>query len=100
MASAAWYSRVKSDEGACVLDRERAHFAAHSAEWLADHWGAFVVVKYEMVVGFFATHEQALAEGARRFGLSPFLVRQVGAVPETITVPALTLGLLGARLTA
>ena len=75
-----------------MLDRERAYFDAHSAEWLAEQSGAFVVVKDESVIGFFATHDEALAAGARAFGLAPFLVRQVGVAPEPVSVPALTTG--------
>ena len=79
-----------------MLDCERAYFEIHVGEWLADHHGEFVVVKGETVVGYFATHDDALAAGARAFGLSPFLVRQVGLAPEPVSIPALTLGILGA----
>ena len=79
-----------------MLDRERAYFAAHADEWATEKHGRFVVVKDETLVGTFGTLEEALAAGGHRFGLQPFLVRQLGAPPERITVPALTLGLLRA----
>ena len=80
-----------------MLDRERAYFSAHADEWVRLSPGSFVVVKDETLVGTFATLEEALAAGAHRFGLQPFLVRQLGAAPEQITIPALTLGLLRAN---
>jgi hypothetical protein len=79
-----------------MLDKERAYFSAHAAEWGSIHPGAFVVVKDESLVGAYATIDEALAGGAHEFGLQAFLVRQLGAPPERITIPALTLGLLRA----
>ena len=80
-----------------MLDLERAYYAKHSAHWADEHAGRFVVVKGETLVGTFATLDEALAAGARNFGLEPFLVRQLGVAPEPVSVPALTLGLLGAH---
>ncbi|HXL79644.1 MAG TPA: DUF5678 domain-containing protein [Pyrinomonadaceae bacterium] len=80
-----------------MLDKERQYFADHLAELLSQHLGQFVVVKDDELIGAFNTIEEALAEGARRFGLKPFLVRQVSAADEKeINIPALTLGLLHA----
>ena len=80
-----------------MLDKERQYFADHLAELLSQHLGQFVVVKDDELIGAFNTIEEALAEGARRFGLKPFLVRQVSAANEKeINIPALTLGLLRA----
>jgi hypothetical protein len=77
-----------------MLDVERQYYQAHAAEWTQLHPGKFVVVKEEDVVGFFDTIDEALAAGGSKFGLSSFLVRRVGETQETISVPALTLGLL------
>jgi hypothetical protein len=56
--------------------------------------GKVVLVKDEELIGAFNTIEEALAEGARRFGLTPFLVREVTASEEKkVKIPALTLGL-------
>ena len=79
-----------------MLEKERAYYATHAGEWATQNPGRFVVVKDEALVGTFATLEEALAAGAHRFGLQSFLVRQLGAAPEQITIPALTLGLLRA----
>jgi hypothetical protein len=38
-----------------------------------------------------------LSEGARRFGLDSYLIRQVEESEEPVSIPALTLGILGAN---
>ena len=45
----------------------------------------------------FATIDEALRAGASRFGLQSFLVRRAGEKEETVSVPALTLGLISAN---
>lgn len=56
-----------------------------------------MLVKDAELIGAFNTIDDALAEGARRFGLTPFLVRQVTATKEKeIDIPALKLGILRA----
>lgn len=81
-----------------MLEKERQYFSDHHAELISRYLGKFVVIKEEEVVGAFNTIEEALAEGARRFGLEPFLVRQVTTAEEKeINIPALTLGILRAN---
>ena len=80
-----------------MLDKERQLFSDKHAELVSQHLGQFVVIKDETVIGAFNTMDEALAEGARRFGLQPFLVRQVTeSINETVDIPALTLGILRA----
>jgi hypothetical protein len=79
-----------------MLETELAYYKAHKDEWLKSHRERFVLVKGEELVGTFDTYEQAIREGARRFGLANFLVRRVTEPEEPLSVPALTLGLLGA----
>ena len=76
-----------------MLDRERAYFEAHRDEFLRLYPKRFVVIKDEELLGVFNTIEEALAEGARRVGLQPFLTRQVVEVQPEVAVPALMLGL-------
>jgi len=80
-----------------MLDRERAYFEAHRDEFLRLYPKRFVVIKDEELLGVFNTIEEALAEGARRVGLQPFLTRQVVEVQPEVAVPALMLGLLRAN---
>ena len=80
-----------------MLDKERKFFAAHADEWAKAYPGRFLVVKNEELVGDFATIDEALTAGAGRFGLQSFLVRRAGEKEETVSVPALSLGLIGAN---
>ena len=79
-----------------MLDQERRFYAIHASDWEKAHPGKFVVVKGEALVGFFDGLDEALAAGAAKFGLTSFLVRQLGANVEAVQIPALTLGLLRA----
>lgn len=82
-----------------MLDKERNCFQKNRPEWLLKHSGKFVLIKGEELVGAFDKAEDALAEGARRFGTDSFLVRLVEESEETIYIPALTLGVLRANST-
>lgn len=75
-----------------MLDTERKTFVERHSELLSEHPGKFVVIKGDQLIGAFDTIDNALVEGARRFGLQPFLVRQVTqTVSETLDIPAFTL---------
>jgi hypothetical protein len=82
-----------------MLDKERKYFEKHRAEWLKQHPSKFVLVKDEELIGIFDTQQEALVEGARRFGSDSFLVRQVEESEQLIYIPALTLGILRADST-
>jgi hypothetical protein len=77
-----------------MLDEERQYYQENQAEWLKQYAGRIVLVKGRQLIGVFNTPDEAMAEGARRFGLTNFLVRRVDAAEEEIRIPALTLGLL------
>ena len=80
-----------------MLEKERKYFSEHLAELISQHSGKFVVIRDDELIGTFNTIEDALAEGARRFGLTPFLVRQVTAAEvKQMDIPALSLGILRA----
>jgi hypothetical protein len=91
------YTVIKKEPG--MLDKERKYFETHLAEWLKQHPGKFVLVKGDELVGVFDTQREALIEGARRFGIDGFLVRQVDESEQVIYIPALTLGILRADST-
>ena len=77
-----------------MLDKERKYFETQRADWLKKHPGKFVLVKDEELIGVFNTQQEALIEGARRFGTDSFLVRQVEESEQVVYIPALTLGIL------
>ena len=78
------------------LAEEREYFSEHQSEWREAHAGKFVLVKGRELVGTFNRAEDAITEGARRFGEEPFLVRSVDQEKD-IYIPALALGILDAR---
>ncbi|HEX5503908.1 MAG TPA: hypothetical protein VFW96_14885 [Thermomicrobiales bacterium] len=79
-----------------MLEQERAFYDEHLADWLTRYPGRFVLIKGREFCGAFDTLEDALAEGARRFGLASFLARRVEPAQAEAWAPALTLGLLHA----
>ncbi len=80
-----------------MLEKERKFYDRKRAELVSQHLGQFVLIKEEELVGVYNKIEEALAEGARRFGLQPFLVRQISETSEEeINIPALALGILRA----
>jgi hypothetical protein len=58
------------------LDRELATYRDHLAELVRDE-GKYVLIHGDSVVDVFATYQDALRQGYRRFGLEPFLVKQI-----------------------
>jgi hypothetical protein len=60
-----------------ALANELHTFAAHKLELLAHAEGKFALVHDDEVVGVYDTENDAIAEGYRRFGNVPFLVKQV-----------------------
>jgi hypothetical protein len=82
-----------------MLEQERKFFEENRALWLTKFPGRFVLIKGSELLGTFDTIDEALAEGARRFGLESFLARRVEQVEQEINIPALTLGILRANPT-
>jgi hypothetical protein len=77
-----------------VLDTELAFFAENKAAWAKTYPGKFVLVKGRELIGNFDTAEAAITEGARRYGSTSFLVKQVSQTEENVFIPSLSLGLL------
>ena len=71
-----------------MLEQERHFYDEHLEEWLSRYPGRFVLIRGTELIGTFDITEAALAEGARRFGLSSFLVRRVERDRPVIMVPA------------
>ena len=80
-----------------MLDQERAYFGQHQQEWERAYPGKFVLIKGSELVRVFDTLEDALVEGAKRYGLAPFLARSVSDEGREITIPAMALGVLHAN---
>jgi hypothetical protein len=66
-----------------VMTQEIETFRNHLPELLREDAGRFVLKKGADILGTFLDRSAALREGYRRFGVVPFLVRQV-ADPEPV----------------
>jgi len=78
-----------------MLEKERKYFSRHHRMFVDRYFGKYVLIKGEEFIQAFGAVEEALTEGAKRYGLQSFLVREVTATKERIiSIPALTLGIL------
>ena len=64
------------------LDHETALFDKNVEKWRNTHLGEFVLIRGDEIVGFYQSLEKAFTVGTGRFGLEPFLVRQI--VPKDV----------------
>lgn len=62
-----------------ALEKELATYSAKLSD-LKQHEGKFVLIQGDAVVDMFSSYDDALKEGYKRFGLVPFLVKQIHAV--------------------
>lgn len=62
-----------------ALEKELATYQANLAE-LKRHEGKFVLIQDDKVIDLFSSYDDALKEGYKQFGLTPFLVKQIHAV--------------------
>lgn len=58
------------------LEKEIETYNANLSSW-EQHEGQFVLIHGSTLVGFYGAYEQALSVGYERFGIEPFLVKQV-----------------------
>ncbi len=81
-----------------LLDEERNYFEANKAKWLTRHKNQYVLVKGSELAGVFGDGQSAYAAGLERFGLQPFLVKQVLAEEPVVYLPMLSMSLPRAGL--
>ena len=76
------------------LHKEKEYLKSHQAELAGQHPGKYLLIKGETVHGAFETYDQGVNEGAKLFGVGPFLVRSVLQPEdgETPSIPALSVG--------
>jgi hypothetical protein len=68
------------------IQDEITAYEAIQAQLEAKHMGQWVLIREKELIGVFPSFEQAAAEGLRRFGRGPYLVREVGAEPIRLPV--------------
>lgn len=87
-------TRVKRASFEGLLELESAFYEKNRIELLMKFPNRFLLIYGENVCGDFPTQRHAIAEGVRKFGSKPFLVRRSGDDAPELEAPALTLGIL------
>ncbi len=80
-------SGTEAEDALAVLAEEMAAYHDRLPALLREHEGEFVLIKGTDVIGVFHDRSQALREGYRRFGVIPFLVRQITASEPVVYLP-------------
>jgi len=62
-----------------ALEKELETYRSKLAD-LKQHEGKFVLIQGDKVIDLFTSYDDALKEGYKQFGLTPFLVKQVHAI--------------------
>ena len=62
-----------------ALEKELSTYKAKLRD-LKEHEGKFVLIHGEDVVDLFTSYDDAIKEGYQKFGLEPFLVKQIQSV--------------------
>ena len=83
-----------TDSAQSLLKAEIAYYDEHSKELLLKYPNRFVLIHDDQLIGDFESRAEAVAEGVRRYGRGPFLIRRTGDKQIVLTAPALSLGLL------
>ena len=64
-----------------ALDLELAVYRRSLKEW-ENREGEYVLIKGEEICGFFSSYDDALKIGYEKFGLEPFLVKQISVIEQ------------------
>ncbi|KAF3978560.1 MAG: hypothetical protein HFP77_01265 [Methylococcales symbiont of Iophon sp. n. MRB-2018] len=80
-----------------MLEIEIKYFEDNQSKLSKDYPNMFVLIKEKDLVGGFLTENEAMSEGARIFGRSNFLIRNVNNINQEVRVPALSLGIIHAN---
>jgi hypothetical protein len=80
-------SGTEAEDTLAVLAEEMAAYRGRLPTLLREHDGQFVLIKGTEVIGVFHDRSQALREGYQRFGVIPFLVRQITASGPVVYLP-------------
>lgn len=59
------------------IPEDEAFYKENRAGFVAAFLGKWVLIKDRRLVGVFETQRDALEEAARRFGLGPYVIKQV-----------------------
>ena len=65
-----------------ALEKELETFKSKVQELRAEHEGKFVLIQGDDVVEVFTSYEDAIKAGYSKFGLKPFLVKQINSLEQ------------------
>lgn len=65
-----------------ALEKELAVYTQKLQE-LKEHEGKFVLIHGDSVIDVYTSYEDAIKEGYAKFGLQPFLVKQIHAIERS-----------------
>ena len=68
------------------LESEIREFEARRSELETDHFGKWVVIHQQKLVGVYDDFDAAAVDAVGKFGRGPYLIRQVGAPPVTLPI--------------
>jgi hypothetical protein len=80
-----------------AFDVEQKYYDEHKAELLQHHAGKYVLIVKGQLVGVFDRQEDAYSAGISQFGNVPLFIKRVTADDPPVSIPAMTLGLIGAH---
>jgi hypothetical protein len=83
-----------------MLEVERNFLESHRDELLKTYGDRFLVIKGESVSGAFDTMEGALQGAVNIHGLENVLIQKATEPQMTVSIPALTLGILNANFSS
>lgn len=72
-----------------ALDKEIAAFEKMRERLEAQHMGKWVLFYQEKMIGTFDTFNDAAQEAVKKFGVGPYLIRQIGARPQSLPASVL-----------
>ncbi len=72
-----------------VLDKEIVAFEKMREQLEAKHIGKWVLFHQEKMIGTFDTFNDAAQEAVKKFGEGPYLIRQIGARPQSLPASVL-----------
>lgn len=80
--------------GQALLEKETAYFETNLRTFRRKFQGEYLLIHGDVLVGHYADEADAVADGVRKCGNDPFLVRRPEDEEPILTLPAYTLGLL------
>lgn len=89
---------IRNNRKKTPLKKELVFYEQKKPELLAQHKGKYVLIKKEKIIDIFPTFEKAFAAGMKKFGNVPFLIKHIQEKNDIVHAPALTVGVISARI--